>query len=589
MSNKLDGYQWFKAVRAGASHLINNHVILNKINVFPVADGDTGSNLASLMRSVISNTRVAAPFSVTSKSIALASLVGARGNSGTIFSQFFYGFCSQEREIVDISVEEFCDLVVSAAAKAKKAVGNPLEGTVLSVMEAWAQACAKLKVNANNFAELFNESLAVARAALKNTINQLEVLRQTNLVDAGGQGFVYFLEGVAKYLANPEMKIDIAEQNLSFELTEDEHAILECPEHRYCVEALITDLAIPIDSLKNEIAKLGDSLAIAGDESNCRIHVHTNMPWDFAKIISASADIAQQKIDDMLRQYQAMNQRQSKTALLVDSSVDLPPDFIEAHQIHIVPLQIQMNHNHYFDRLTISTSQIYQELLNNKDSQVSTSMPNQSQVEKMLDFLGAQYQEIIAITLPSQQSGTYQLIKNAGEKLNIDLSVVDSCRNSAAHGFLVQHAVKAIADGKSKEQIVNELNELKKKTNLYVAVENLKYTARSGRVSKNKAHLVSWLGINPVIALDDYGKGYILSKAFGFKGALKKLAVLLKKKPGAIKEYVIVHVEAEQGAQILAEILTRELGQKPSYITTASPVLGIHAGPGSVAVAAMWE
>ena len=162
MAITIDGYTWFYAVCSGAKNVISQQKNLNKINVFPVADGDTGNNLSSLMRGILQYATPDKSFYKTAYSIAQASLTSARGNSGTIFAQFFQGL-TPTSEKSEMSSQELADQIDLAAHTAKEAVMEPVLGTILTVMADFGKACQDVKQKANNCKELFQNSLETAK------------------------------------------------------------------------------------------------------------------------------------------------------------------------------------------------------------------------------------------------------------------------------------------------------------------------------------------------------------------------------------------------------------------------------------------
>jgi hypothetical protein len=581
----LNGHVWFQAICHGAEHLIDHCQLLNKINVFPVADGDTGNNLTSLMRSVIQYAKPAQDFYQTALSIAKASLIGARGNSGTIFSQFFYGFVANPL-CAEVTIKEFGALAQQAAAAAKQAVDKPVKGTILSVMEAWADACGQLSHQANNITELLQDSLAFAQIALKKTTEAIEVLRQANVVDAGAQGFVYFIEGIVAYLNNPQLKHKPLAETINFDLFDEDHVEMVYPESRYCTEALICDATLSLAEIKKMLGDLGDSMVTAGNSEASRLHIHTNHPQEVMMRLQGVARIEQQKADDMLRQYEMTQHKIKKIALVTDSTADIPQELIDQYQIHVIPLQLQVDQSFYLDRLTISSEHVYR-LMQDTEHQynLTTSMPNPNMVERTLRQLKSHYDDILIISLADKLSGTYQLMKTTAEKLHIKrIEIVDSIRASGALGLLVLEAARMIEEGKSLQETTQHIEGLKANSNIHVAVNDLQYLMRSGRLGKAKGHIVQALKIKPIVSMDRHGKAVVSGKAFGFRAALDKLVQMLIAQKGQLISYAVLHADRQGIADLLAKKITAAIGKPPRYIMPASAVLGAHTGPGCVAI-----
>src|SRR6266542_262428 len=198
----LDGRRLARAVIAGSRFVGERAEPLNKINVFPVPDGDTGTNVASTLQKVAAGIARVRQRHVRemSKSLADEAVGGARGNSGAILAQFFCGFSEGLPDRPRITSRDFGKAVVRAGESAWSAIARPVEGTILSVMRDWSNHVAKRAEDVEDFAELLPESLSEAQRSLDNTPKQMKVLAKAGVVDAGAQGFVYLLEGIVRYL-----------------------------------------------------------------------------------------------------------------------------------------------------------------------------------------------------------------------------------------------------------------------------------------------------------------------------------------------------------------------------------------------------
>lgn len=194
----LDGTRFARAVVAGAGRVIRMAPQLNEINVFPVADHDTGSNMAATMRALAAGAHLGKATSLArvSEEIADSGLLDARGNSGSILVELFYGFAEGFEGAERVNSARFAKACVSAAERAAHAVTEPREGTILTVLRVVAQFLEKHAPDEPDFTRLLASVLPVARQAVLDTTGQLDVLSESHVVDAGAQGFLYFLEGI---------------------------------------------------------------------------------------------------------------------------------------------------------------------------------------------------------------------------------------------------------------------------------------------------------------------------------------------------------------------------------------------------------
>ena len=200
----IDGIRLHRSVTAGLHRVVSRQEYLNKINVFPVPDGDTGTNMAYTLTTIEEGIRNKAYKDVKQMSMAIAdsALDGARGNSGAILAQFFVGFADGIKEKISLTAKEFAQAALHAKDYAYDALTHPQEGTILSVIKAWAESLLKSCNNSNDIFSMLSKGLEDAQLSLKNTPKQLDVLAKAGVLDAGAQGFVDLLEGINEYITS---------------------------------------------------------------------------------------------------------------------------------------------------------------------------------------------------------------------------------------------------------------------------------------------------------------------------------------------------------------------------------------------------
>ncbi|MBL7962069.1 DAK2 domain-containing protein, partial [bacterium] len=212
----LDGIRLKRSVIAGCNFVINKKDHLNNINVFPVPDGDTGTNMASTLKTIADTVENEHEHSIEGMSCVLAdsALMGARGNSGVILAQFFQGLQDGLKGSVRANTQKFSEAVSNATQSAWSAMSKPVEGTILSVIRDWAKSVEVRSKKTDDFSELFKESLNDARISLANTPKQMAVLAKAGVVDAGAEGFVTMLEGILNFIESGRIS-DIKRVGLS--------------------------------------------------------------------------------------------------------------------------------------------------------------------------------------------------------------------------------------------------------------------------------------------------------------------------------------------------------------------------------------
>ncbi len=600
----ISGGHIYYSFLAGAREVARNKKMLNRINVFPVFDSDTGNNMSATLNYMVDAVRPSRDAGEIVRSLADASLSGARGNSGLILAQFINGLSEEIGARSRLTARDFGSSVLQAVPYAYSAVSTPVEGTILTVLKDWAQMVYRLGEECSDFTQILVSSLQEARDSLRQTPDQLKVLKDAEVVDAGAQGFVLFLEGVAGLLKTGRLKSLLLErrpgqQDLQAGLPVTES--LEPPAGpgggevalRYCSEALLTGKGMDHERIRGSVAHLGDSLILAGTPEKTKIHMHTDQPEEFFFELAGQGTIVNQKVDDMLKQYQVVHQRKHDIALLTDSIADLPQEIIDAHQIHVIPINLEIEGSVFLDKLSIKPGQIYA-ILDNVAEYPTSAQPTLKAVQEQLSFLCSHYSSVIMIAVSKELSGTWNVFNSAAEALRREgnnISVINSRLNSGAQGLLVLKAAELIAAGREHEEIVRIIEDIIPGTKIYVSVATFKYMVRGGRVSPMKGLIANLLNFKPIVSLDEEGRGTAFANALTRRSNTKKIMRIVQtlKEEDRLSRYCIVHAGAADQAAAYRESITRIVGQEPEYVVEISPIVALSAGLGAVAVCTMAE
>jgi hypothetical protein len=289
----------------GTSNLNKEKESINALNVFPVPDGDTGTNMNLTMQSAITELKKNKHTTVAgvAKAVSKGSLMGARGNSGVILSQIFRGFSKGLEGKDEITTVEFGEALTKAANTAYKAVLKPVEGTILTVVRETAEKAAEIHLTDMAFHDYFKIIINQANATLQDTPNQLEVLKQAGVVDAGGMGFISILNGFNNAILGVEINENLIEQ---VQQPVVEHRIIspEMIKFQYCTEFIITSKVGDALKLRDEIIKLGDSMVFVQDEEIVKVHIHTNNPGVAIESALKYGELLNVKIDNMKEQHE---------------------------------------------------------------------------------------------------------------------------------------------------------------------------------------------------------------------------------------------------------------------------------------------
>ncbi len=593
----INGSRLRRSIIAAANRVVQMQESLNDINVFPVADADTGTNMAATMRSIAlaAETCHDRSFSDVSNVIAESALLGARGNSGVILAQFFHGFAEATKGKLRLSTQAFAEAVADAAERAREALSNPKDGTILTVMKDWAAHLTQHAAGKRDFVELLKESLHRAKESLAETPKKLKVLQRAGVVDAGAQGFVHIIEGLVEFIESGKIaalktRSHVVEKIRHFHF----HKINEEITHQYCTECLIDGTSLDPRILHDRLRPLGDSLIVVGSEHKMRVHIHTNQPDAVFAVAKGVGNIAQTKIEDMRKQNQNARSLAPQTgiALLTDSTCDLPAELLEKYHVHVVPVQVMIGDRSHLDRLEIKPQDFYQ-VLQTSTERLATSQPSTAQFIQAYDRLASRYESIIGLHISQQLSGTLngsrQAAKNFESGRRID--ILDSRTTSAALGLLVAEAGKLIEQGLSHEAILRRLRIAVENVRIFASVPTLKYVIRSGRLNRTKGLLGTLLNLKPVLSINPNGKVAEAAKVIGSKRGFQKTLELADQFAMTIRNprFGIVHVLNAPMAKWYSNELRRRFKVEEIFITDASPALGVHTGIGSVAIAVLGD
>ncbi len=590
----IGGKLFYSIFLAGANRIIENQEELNRINVFPVPDADTGNNLVATLRSVIDHAQPNESFHYTVHSIAMAALTGARGNSGVIFAQFLYGMSRETEGSDSLSIERFSDAISKSVKLIYEAVAEPVEGTMLTVIREWAEFIERQKNQIDDFRKLLQDSYSIASQSLMNTAARIRELTLTQVVDAGAKGFVLFLEGILEGLRKKFTGSEIIVRPAlpsGFSFTGSEHIQAN---HRYCTEALFKNNRITKTELKSILQSFGDSVVIAGADSIARFHVHTDHPDLLFEKLRDRGSLLCQKVDDMKKQSETLRNRKYNIALVTDSTADLPARFMDHYQIHMVPLNIHFGEEQYLDKLSLKPGQFF-DLIRSRKKFPTTSQPNEAQFHELYSFLTSHYDSVISLHLSSKFSGTWQNSLNAAMKVSGSsgkkISVIDSRNVSGSLGLLTLRIAKAIEAGESHDAIVRLAEKWIPQTRIFVSVRNLKYMIRGGRVSRTRGYIAGLMNVKPIVSMAEDGSSRLFDKAFSQSANMKKVMnhtrEFLKNKK--LWNYIVLHAEGQESASWYSHEMMTLTGKPPLDVINISPVIGLSAGKGTAAIAIMTE
>ncbi len=588
--HELSGSEFATALISGFHRVIAEQELLNRINVFPVADSDTGTNLSLSLASALGVLTDARDehLGTLLASVADALLDGARGNSGAIMAQFFQGMSDASEDIERLSAGDFARAAQAGSDYAHDALSQPRKGTILSAIAAFSDSVQRTDLD---FVAMFRQARNRVDDAVLETPTQLDVLRKAGVVDAGAKGFAELVAGMADYIVEGRVA-PMPETGLHRDLEAPASAIEPPVEsaYRFCTECIVTGIDIDRRRLREALAGVGDSLVLAGTKHKAKIHIHANSPDDVFALASGFGEVSGRKADDMLRQQRSSHTPARHFAVITDSAADISERDMARLDIHMVPLRIQFGDRGYLDKLSISTEEFYSELENNAHHP-TTSQPAPGDFRRQFQFLASHFRDVISINLTSRASGTYEAARSAASRIRAagHVHVVDSRNASTGQGQLVTLAAECAQAGLDVEQTLSMLDEHISQTRTWALLEELRYAVRGGRLPAWVQRFANLLRLSPIIGTSPSGEVRLAGFLFGHQARRTKFARFVARRAAKVEklELGIGHAVCADNAEQLAQDLRRRLPNIDRLtICDLGTALGVHGGPGTLIVSA---
>ena len=304
--NTLNGKIFAEMIISGANNLYNNRAAVDELNVFPVPDGDTGTNMSLTAQAMAGELLKDTSLTLTKAAdkMSFATLRGARGNSGVILSQFFRGISKSVKGKDECGAAEFAEALKKGSDAAYKAVMKPTEGTILTVAREAATGAQLAANTENDITAVMEKAVERGSKALERTTEMLPVLKQAGVVDAGGQGWMFVLEGVVAYLKTGEI-IKKEGGEVEAKKTAQSAVSTEDIKFKYCTEFIIEkyESGTSVDGFREAIADKGDCQLVIDDDDICKVHIHTNHPGFVLEEAVKLGEMINLKIDNMKHQH----------------------------------------------------------------------------------------------------------------------------------------------------------------------------------------------------------------------------------------------------------------------------------------------
>ncbi|MEE9553853.1 MAG: DegV family protein [candidate division Zixibacteria bacterium] len=588
----LDGKRLRRAVNAGWLRLDNNREHLNAINVFPVADGDTGTNMALTLKAAVTGANSAKSDSLqdVADSIAIHSLKGAQGNSGVILSQYFKGVAEYVGSRDRLNLDEVAGVFSAGADSAYGALKDPKEGTILTVVREMGEHLKDTKNHFSCLRNLLGSAIDQGHRSVKETKSKLQVLADADVVDAGGEGFVNFIEGIYQLIKTGEMP-RIIESRISAESLPE--MVIEHSAFRYCSEYLVKGTGFDSDSIKNRLDDLGDSLIVActsiATDEYLRIHIHTDTPETVKEIAGSLGTLESTKVDDMKAQNTAMRKWRAKfkktakktVRIVTDSTADLPAELARFYDIEVVPLKVMFGSEVYRDGVDLNKEQFYEKLASFPDTP-KTSQPSPGDFVEAYKkvFERGDCDSIISLHVSSKLSGTFNSALQGAEEFKDKILHYDTQSVSMGLGLQTVTAAEMARNGDSPRKIMEYLEKRKESQKLFFTLGTMEYLIKGGRVGAAKGFVGKLLGLKPLLSLEN---GVIIpyDKARSEEKLLEKIISVISEDVSPGGRWAVGHAAIPSRMDEIVAILGERLGAENVHTGEIGPTVGTHTGPGT--------
>ncbi|MEO6066779.1 MAG: DegV family protein [Gemmatimonadales bacterium] len=592
----VDGPRLARGLFAATEWVWGRREEINRINVFPVPDGDTGTNLCLTLRSVADALRALgdSPLPDTVQAMSRGAVLGARGNSGMMLAHFLLGFAEASGQRLTLDTRELAQCLAAGAAHLETSVDEPREGTILTVAREVAQAAIRTSTSTEDFRAFMDALLLESEASLARTPELLQVLRDAGVVDAGAKGFVLMVEGIVRYMkGDPIEAADDVPRSTEADFAPAAYAAVAAErDFHYCTEVMVKGASLPpSNEVRAAMRPFGGSLVVVVAGGLLKVHVHTDTPEAVFSLAARWGSIEFTKAEDMRAQHRQLAHGDRRpVAVVADSSADLPDAVLDRQHIALVPLQVIFGDRTYRDRVELKPEEFYRLMAQSKVPP-TTSQPTPADFIQAFRDAKVAADEVVAVLLSGALSGTLQsgaaAVKAAGLK---GIHLVDSRSASLGVGLLALRATELAESGWAAKEIAAELVRIRSQSGCFITVDRFDNLLRSGRVSKGKAWLAGMLDVKPILGLDARGAIVPVDRVRGRENVVPRVLSLLDKaltpRPKALR-FGVVHAEAPEAAERVRTALAAAFRPKDVIVNLATGVLGVHVGPGAWAV--FWQ
>src|SRR5260221_2959044 len=373
----VDGPRLARSIYAAADWVAAGRDEINRLNVFPVPDGDTGTNFSLTLRAVADACHALgdAPLSDTAQTMARAAVLGARGNSGMMLAHFLLGFAEGVDGRATATAPDVAAAIRRGSDTLYESLDDPREGTILTVAREAAAAAERAATDSPDLSEFMRRMLREGEIALAHTPELLALLKEAPVVDAGGKGFMRMIEGVVRFIEGDPILPVAAGAPTAYAFPAAEVNVAAERDYQFCTEFVARGSPLPpANEVRAAMHRFGGSVSVALVGDILKVHVHTDTPEAVFTYAGRWGTLTSTKADDMRAQHRGLQHSARRpVAIVTDTSADLPDAVLDRHHIALVPLQIMFGDAVYQDRVEITPEEVYRRL------RVASELPTTSQ------------------------------------------------------------------------------------------------------------------------------------------------------------------------------------------------------------------
>ena len=590
----VDGPRLARAVYAATDWVTAGRDEINRLNVFPVPDGDTGTNFSLTLRAVADACRALGDDSlgVTARTMARGAVLGARGNSGMMLAHFLMGFSEGLDGLDTATAPQIARALSRGSETLYASLDEPKEGTILTVAREAAAAAERSAHDSPDLAEFMRRMLREGEIALAHTPELLAVLKEAGVVDAGGKGFMRMIEGVVRFIEGDPILPAAPGDATPYSFPAAEFNVAAERDYQFCTEFIVRGEQLPASNeVRAAMHQFGGSVVVAVISDILKVHVHTDTPEAVFTFAGRWGNLTFRKADDMRAQHRALSHPERRpVAVVTDTSADLPDALLDRHHIALVPLQILFGDEVHLDRVGMKPEEFYRRLRSARQLP-TTSQPTPGDFVRVFRSALEEADEVVAVLLGSALSGTFQAAQAAVKAAGLErVHLVDSKAATLGLGLLALRGAELAESGWPARDIAGELERVRRQSGVLITVDTYDNLIRSGRVSRGKAWLAGMLDVRPILGLDSTGRVIPVDRVRGREALISRMLALVEKnltpRPKAVR-FGVSHVEAPEIAERVRTALVAAFSPRDCFVSLATGVLGAHTGAGAWALS--WQ